>query len=71
MSVSFLRRRLSGEVRLDNRNGPSIVFRKKAVENRDTWFKYMAERGLGQKPGYFIDFGVRNCSERKKENPIY
>lgn len=70
LSYGFLHRRLSGEVELDSRNGPKPIFSVSEEEAMATWLKEMSERGMGLKPGEFLDFVERVVTEEKRDTPF-
>ena len=55
---------------VDSRNGPSPVFNKQEEESMVNWLKEMAERGMGLKPGEFLDFIQRLIQKEKRKTPF-
>ncbi|XP_060604840.1 uncharacterized protein LOC132757544 isoform X2 [Ruditapes philippinarum] len=70
LSVSYLRRRLFGDVSVDSRNGPSPVFNKKEEEAMANWLQEMAQRGMGLKPSEFLDFVQNTVKKEKRKTPF-
>lgn len=70
MSYGYFHRRLSGEVDLDSRNGPQPIFTKNKENAMAHWLKEMASRGMGLKPGDFLDFDQKLVTKEKKQTPF-
>ena len=64
-SESFLRRRVSGEVKFDSRNGPKPIFSSKEESEMAKWLSEMSKRGMGLGPAEFLDF-VQNVIKKDK-----
>jgi hypothetical protein len=70
LSFGFVYRRLSGEVEIDKQKGPPQVFNKEEEEVMAKWLREMAERGMGLKPGEFLDFVQTIVQKEKRSTPF-
>ncbi|XP_014673791.1 PREDICTED: uncharacterized protein LOC106814043 [Priapulus caudatus] len=66
LSFEYLYRRLSREVEIDRKKGPPQVFTREE-EAMARWLREMAERGMGLRPGKFLDF-VQIIVERENRS---
>lgn len=69
-SESMLRRRLSGEVTVDSRNGPLPVFSSIEEIEMAKWLSEMAQRGMGLGPSDFLDF-VQGIIKKEKRKSVF
>lgn len=70
LSYGFLQRRLTGMVDIDKRKGPPPVFNQKEEEAMAKWLSEMAERGMGLKPGEFLNFVANILNKEKRQTPF-
>ncbi|KAH3851781.1 hypothetical protein DPMN_094266 [Dreissena polymorpha] len=70
VSYGYLYRRLSGELNVDSRNGPRPIFSDADEASMARWLKEMSARGMGLKPGEFLDFVQRVVKEENKSTPF-
>ena len=70
LSYNFLYRRLTGEVKIDGKRGNAAVFSKQEEESMSKWLSEMAERGMGLRPGEFLDFVQSVVTKEKRQTPF-
>ncbi|KAH3837175.1 hypothetical protein DPMN_110555 [Dreissena polymorpha] len=70
VSYGYLYRRLSGEANVDSRNGPRPIFSDEDGAAMARWLKEMSARGMGLKPGEFLDFVQKVVKEVNKSTPF-
>ena len=70
LSFGFLYRRLSGEVKIDSTHGSPAVFSKQEEESMAKWLSEMAERGMGLRPGEFLDFVQSVVTKENRQTPF-
>ena len=67
LSVSYLKRRISGECEVGSRNGPAPVFNREEEERMARWLVEMAKRGVGLQPREFLDFVQKVINQDKRK----
>ena len=70
LSFSYLQRRTYGVIDIDSRNGPGTGLSEAEEEAVARWLNEMSERGMGRKPGEFIDFWQDVVVKEKRKTPF-
>jgi len=70
LSYGFLHRRVSGQVEIEKRKGPLPIFSRDEEEAMAKWLSEMAERGMGLKPGEFLDFVEAIVRKENRSTPF-
>lgn len=70
LSYSYLRRRLTGEVEIDSRNGPNTVFTTSEERAFAEYLSEMAKRGMGLRPGEYLDMVESIVSKERRNTPF-